>query len=154
MDLTIQVPAVVVQNKQVITQHPTATNYGNPGWYVGSPQDNGSSGGGTGSAASTNDAGGGQPFPIYPRTWIISKKTILSRALWALHGETRRTHNMDQWRKRTHNDPSSNTGGGGGWVDGSLDAINYTGSGGAGPQPNGTGSGGTGLVTFLYDTPS
>ena len=146
--------AVIPAKQPGSTQHPTATSYGNPGWYISSPTSTGSSGGGTGSAASTNDAGAGQAFPALP-----------GPGLWpSMPGPLQSTLTTD-WRDtlgssgtiggggKGYEDPNPrSTGGGGGMGSGLRNGINYTGSGGAGPRPAGTGAGGTGLVVIYYST--
>ena len=148
--------AVIPAKQPGITQHPTATNYGNPGWYVGSPQENGSSGGGTGSAASTDDAGAGQAFPALPGPGLYpSMPGPLQSTLGTTWRDTLGTNGYIGGGGKGYNDPGTrSTGGGGGWDNSNRNAINYTGSGGAGPRPTGTGAGGTGLVVIYYDTPS
>ena len=148
--------AAVPAKQPGITQHPTATNYGNPGWYVGSPTDNGSSGGGTGSAASTNDAGAGQAFPALPGPGLYpSMPGPLQSTLGTAWRDALGTNGYIGGGGKGYNDPTSRSnGGGGGWDNSNRHGINYTGSGGAGPRPDGTGRGGTGLVVIYYDTPS
>ena len=148
--------AAVPAKQPGITQHPTATNYGNPGWYIGSPTDNGSSGGGTGSAASTNDAGAGQAFPALPGPGLYpGMPGPLQSTLGTAWRDTLGPTGTIGGGGKGYNDPTSRaTGGGGGWDNPVRHAINYTGSGGAGPRPDGTGRGGTGLVVIYYDSPS